>query len=86
MVRIKQKYLKPLETYTIKIQSPHFQCRGHGFDPWPRKIPHASEQPRPCATTTEPVLQLLKAESSRAVLCPETTAMRSPRAATRENV
>ena len=32
------------------------QCRGHGFDPWSRKIPHAMEQLSPCATTTEPVL------------------------------
>jgi len=29
------------------------QCRRHGFDPWSRKIPHASEQLSPCATTTE---------------------------------
>ena len=32
------------------------QCRGHRFNPWSRKIPHIS----PCATTTEPTLQLLK--------------------------
>ena len=30
------------------------RCRGHGFYPWSRKIPHASEQLSPCATTTEP--------------------------------
>ena len=30
------------------------QCRRHGFDPWSRKIPHAVEQLRPCATTIEP--------------------------------
>ena len=30
------------------------QCRGHGFDPWSEKIPHAAEQLSPCATTTEP--------------------------------
>ena len=29
---------------------------GDGFDPWSRKIPHATKQLRPCATTTEPVL------------------------------
>ena len=29
------------------------QCRGHGFEPWSRKIPHATEQLSPCATTTE---------------------------------
>ena len=32
------------------------QCRGHGFDSWFRKIPHAVEQLSPWATTTEPVL------------------------------
>ena len=31
------------------------QCRGHGFDPWSEKIPHASGQLSPCATTAEPV-------------------------------
>ena len=31
------------------------QCRGHGFEPWPGKIPHAAEQLGPWATTTEPV-------------------------------
>ena len=31
------------------------QCRGHGFEPWSGKIPHAAEQLSPCATTTEPV-------------------------------
>ena len=30
------------------------QCRGHGFEPWSGKIPHAAEQLRPWATTTEP--------------------------------
>ena len=29
-------------------------CRGHGFDPWSGKIPHATEQLSPCTTTTEP--------------------------------
>ena len=32
------------------------QCRGHGFEPWSGKIPHAVEQLSPCATTTEPAL------------------------------
>ena len=31
------------------------QCRGHRFDSWSRKIPHAMGQLNPCATTTEPV-------------------------------
>ena len=30
------------------------QCRGHGFEPWSGKIPHAAEQLDPWATTTEP--------------------------------
>ena len=32
------------------------QCRGHGFEPWSGKIPHAAEQLGPWATITEPVL------------------------------
>ena len=32
------------------------QSRGHRFDPWSRRIPHASEQLSPCATALEPVL------------------------------
>jgi len=28
------------------------QCRRHQFDPWSGKIPHATEQLSPCATTT----------------------------------
>ena len=32
------------------------QCRGHGFEPWSGKIPHATEQLSLCATTTEPAL------------------------------
>ena len=30
------------------------QCRGHRFEPWSGKIPHAAERLGPCATTTEP--------------------------------
>ena len=30
------------------------QCRGHGFEPWPGKIPHAAEQLGLWATITEP--------------------------------
>ena len=30
------------------------QCRGHRFEPWSGKIPHAAEQLSLCATTTEP--------------------------------
>ena len=31
------------------------RCRGHGFEPWSGKIPHAADQLGPWATTTEPV-------------------------------
>ena len=31
------------------------RCRGHGFNPWSRKIPHAVEQLSPC-TATKPTL------------------------------
>ena len=30
------------------------QCRGHRFEPWSGRIPHAVEQLGPWATTTEP--------------------------------
>ena len=30
------------------------QCRGHGFEPWSGKIPHAAEQLGPWATIAEP--------------------------------
>ena len=33
------------------------QCRGHGFEPWSGKIPHAAERLGPWATITEPVLR-----------------------------
>ena len=42
-----------------------------GFNPWSGKIPHATEQLSPCATTTEPALW-----SS----CATTTEARAPRA------
>ena len=32
-----------------------YQCRGHGFEPWFGKTPHAAEQLSLCVTTTEPV-------------------------------
>ena len=31
------------------------QCKGHGFEPWSGKIPHAAEELSLWATTTEPV-------------------------------
>ena len=30
------------------------RCRGHGFEPWSGKIPHAAEQLGPWTTVTEP--------------------------------
>ena len=30
------------------------QCKGHGFEPWSGRIPHAAEQLDPWATATEP--------------------------------
>ena len=36
------------------------QCRGHGFEPWSRKIPHAAEQLSPCTTTRAHKPQLLR--------------------------
>ena len=36
------------------VKTLHFHHRGHGFDPWSGKIPHATEQLGPRATTTEP--------------------------------
>ena len=31
----------------------HLPCRGHGFNPWSQKIPHASVQLSLCTTTPE---------------------------------
>ena len=42
-----------------------FQCRRHGFNPWSGKISHAVEQLSPCTTTAEPVLQSLRATTSK---------------------
>ena len=55
-----------------------FQCRGHRFNPWSNKIPHALEQVSPWATTTEPtVLQLPKPVCLEPCSTRETAAMRS---------
>ena len=40
------------------------QCRGHGFEPWSGKIPHATEQLGPWATTTEPALRNKRGRNS----------------------
>ena len=42
------------------------QCRIHVSNLWSGKIPHASEQLSPCATTTEPVFQSLGAANTKA--------------------
>ena len=63
------------------------QCRGHGFEPWAGKIPHAVEHLSPCTTTTEPALQSLQATATEAechnYLCPHAQSLCS---ATREEI
>ena len=55
----KNKNLTKINTGTslvaqwLRIRLP---MQGHGFKPWPRKIPHAVEQLSLRATTPEPVL------------------------------
>ena len=44
--------------------APPGKPRGHGFEPWSRKIPHAAEQLSPCATTTEPALYIPRATTT----------------------
>ena len=64
------------------------QCRGHGFEPWSGRIPHAAEQLGPWATTTEPArLEPVPrnkrgGDSERPVHCDEEW---PPLAATRES-
>ena len=63
------------------------QCRGRGFSPWSRKIPHAMRQLSPCTTTTEPVCCKEWSPSAYS-LCSVTrqaTAMRSPRTTMRSS-
>ena len=74
-----------------------WQCRGHRFNPWSEKIPHAWEQLSPSTTTTKTALvrQLLKPVNLEPVLhnkrghCNEKPANHSeeqtPLAATRES-
>ena len=50
------------------------QWKRHGFNPWSRKIPHATEQLSLCATTIEPVLLNPLNESTEA-RCPRAHAM-----------
>ena len=64
------------------------QCRGHGFEPWSGRIPHATEQLGPWATVTEParlepMLRNRRGHSGeRPAHCDEE---RPPLAATRES-
>ena len=44
------------------------QYRGHEFDPWSRKVPHAAEQLSLCATTIQPVLWSLGAATTEALV------------------
>ena len=56
------------------------QCRGHGFDLWSGKIPHAVEQLSPWATATEAPAPTAPCSTTR-----EATVMRSPRTATKSS-
>ena len=47
---------KDISGKTSEILKTEIQCRGHGFEPWSGRIPHAAEQLSLCATTTEPAL------------------------------
>ena len=50
--QIKTIFLKHMYLDTsLMVQC--LQCRGHVFNPWSRKTPHAAEQLSLCATTTE---------------------------------
>ena len=55
-----------------------WQCRGQGFNPWSRKIPHTLGQLSLCVTTTEPTRLRVR------VLQREATTMRSPHTTARE--
>ena len=54
------------------------QCRGHGFEPWFGRIPHAAEQVGPWATTTEPArLEPVLPTREAAIVRGPRTAMKS---------
>lgn len=86
--QIEKKNRTSLVVWWVRIHQP---MQGTWFDSWSGKIPCASEQVNPCATTTEPMLETLgsaSADAHAAVteargprgLCPPTgedTAMRS---------
>ena len=60
------------------------QCRGHGFDPWSRKTPHATGHLSPCATIPEPVLHNKRSHSNTEAPAPQLR-VQPPCTATREN-
>ena len=64
LIVIIQKYNQGLLWWSSGEEST-CQCRGHGLDSWSRKIPHATGQLSPWATTTEPVLLELGSHSER---------------------
>ena len=62
------------------------QYRGHGFNPWPRKIPHAKGHLSLWAQLRSPHTVLPKPTHPRARALPqEVTAMKSPHTTTRES-
>ena len=52
-IKLKKKWKAGLPWWCSGWESA-CQCRGHGFEPWSGKIPHATEQLGPWATITEP--------------------------------
>ena len=43
----------PIQNKKLKKKESSCQCRGHRFNPWSGKIPHAAGQPSPCVIATE---------------------------------
>ena len=70
----KVKARAPLVAQWLRI---HCQCRGHGFEPWSGKIPHATEQLSLCTTTTEPALYSPKTTTTHMLLLLEAHASRA---------
>ena len=67
----KESKVKTSASLVVRWLRIHCQCRGHGFSPWSRKIPHAegqlshaSQLVSPCSRDGKP--QLLKPAGSRA--------------------
>ena len=53
-VRVVSQKLRERASLVVQCLGICLQCRGHGFEPWSGRIPHAAEQRSLCATTTEP--------------------------------